>query len=597
MRIGVAIVTLLPICSSVPKHSQWDREILASTEIPAEHIDPGSIDLTSLINTLLNASHASSEHLFSVLSVTSHSSLALHKITLLVYNISSFQDIETSMFPLRYCYCVTNKTNDLTDFTAILLDVMGNSTSYLQELFKSSSILSISQMKSSDCIYICVMAGKTDRDQPKLWDSVPPLFNQTIVEHTHTAISADFPSSSPVHSAVSVTSPSVITTTATTSYAPLTVPTTGHMAAVPSAVSITAGINTTSTTSLTTVPMITLPVRVLIPTSDNVPTLIQTLPSRTTAVPPGPPATTTIQPVHPTAATAATSSTVSTATEISISVKTAATGTSPATNKSPYIYKPGVASPLKLPTLPTKPLHTMPQQVILRELDVRDIMGGEILELHGVASSLKLPTLRELDVGDSMGSQIAQPQPQPSTSFQQVQRQSVATSSPTVRDPSQSPGTVSFSKLPPWFPTGIVADQEASSLELRQGTALSLGGPEQFCYYKRFCAVLTGCPWRSELIYRGSQKEDLKQTLDEDLSATRPTISTIKLQPCVFELCKFFSQCLCRGFSPKTSLQRYCIDSHFWYEKHTVEICKRVKRITFSKSLKQKCLAKMCVKM
>ncbi|KAI5092956.1 hypothetical protein C0J45_17347 [Silurus meridionalis] len=126
------------------------------------------------------------------------------------------------------------------------------------------------------------------------------------------------------------------------------------------------------------------------------------------------------------------------------------------------------------------------------------------LRMRGVASSLKLPTLRELDVGDSMGSQIV----------------------------------------------------------------------ELHC-----------CPWRSELIYRGSQKEDLKQTLDEDLSATRPTISTIKLQPCVFELCKFFSQCLCRGFSPKTSLQRYCIDSHFWYEKHTVEICKRVKRITFSKTV------------
>ncbi|GAA6079334.1 uncharacterized protein LOC113662132, partial [Tachysurus ichikawai] len=161
MRISVAIVTLLPICTTIPNHSQWKRQILASTEIPAEHIDPGSIDLTPLINTLLNASHAGSEHLFSVLSVTSHSSLALHKITLLVYNISSFQDFETSMLPLKYCYCVTNKTNDLTDFTAILLDVMGNSTSYLQELFKSSSILSVSQMRSSDCIYICVMAGKT----------------------------------------------------------------------------------------------------------------------------------------------------------------------------------------------------------------------------------------------------------------------------------------------------------------------------------------------------------------------------------------------------------------------------------------------------
>ncbi|XP_053529675.1 HERV-H LTR-associating protein 1 isoform X1 [Ictalurus punctatus] len=422
MRISVAIVTLLPICTTVPQHSQWERKILSSTEIPVAHIDPGSIDLTPLINTLLNASHTGSEHLFSVLSVTSHSSLALHKITLLIYNISSFQDIETNMFPLRYCYCVTNKTNDLTDFTAILLDVMGNSTSYLQELFKSSSILSVNQMRSSDCIYICVMAGKTDRDQTELWDSVPPLFNQTFIEHTHTA-----------------------TTTATTTYATLTVPTSGHMTAVPTAVSMTAGLNTTSTT-LTTVPMRAVPVSVLIPTSDTVPTSTQTSPARSTAVPSESPATTT---THPTASMTTTSSTVPTmaypATETStIPMKPDAAKTSPSTNRTPHI---------------------------------------------------------------------------------------------------------------------------------------------------------AGCPWRSELIYRGSQRGDQKETLDEDLSVNSPTISTIKLQPCVFELCKFFSQCLCRGFSQKTTLQRYCIDSHFWYEKHTVEICNRVKRVTFSKSLKQKCLAKMCVKM
>ncbi|XP_066512657.1 uncharacterized protein [Hoplias malabaricus] len=189
MRVSVAIVTLLPICITVLKHRELEqrekRGILASTEIPVEYIDPASIDLTPLVNTLINATHTGSLHLFSVLSVTSHSSLALHKLTLLVYNISNFQDIESSLFPTRYCYCVTNKTNDLTDFTAILLDVMGNSTSYLQELFKSSSILSVSQRNSSECIYICVMAGKTDRDLSKLWDSVPPLFNHTIIEDTH----------------------------------------------------------------------------------------------------------------------------------------------------------------------------------------------------------------------------------------------------------------------------------------------------------------------------------------------------------------------------------------------------------------------------
>ncbi|KAF4076668.1 hypothetical protein AMELA_G00217680 [Ameiurus melas] len=242
---------------------------------------------------------------------------------------------------------------------------MGNSTSYLQELFKSSSILSVSQMRSSDCIYICVMAGKTDRDQTELWESVPPLFNQTIVEHTHTV---------------------------------------------------------------------------------SVPTSAQTSPARSTAVPSESPATTT---THPTDSMTTTSSTVPTmaypATETStIPLKPAATKTSPSTNRTPH---------------------------------------------------------------------------------------------------------------------------------------------------------MAGCPWRSELIYRRSQRGDQKETLDEDLSVNSPTISTIKLQPCVFELCKFFSQCLCRGFSQKTTLQRYCIDSHFWYEKHTVEVCNRVKRVTFSKSLKQKCLAKMCVKM
>uniref|UniRef100_A0A669EKS7 HHLA1 neighbor of OC90 n=1 Tax=Oreochromis niloticus TaxID=8128 RepID=A0A669EKS7_ORENI len=129
-------------------------------EIPAEHIDPAAIDLTPLVNTLINSSHSGSRQLFSLLSVTSYSSLALHKLTLLVYNISSVRSIESSVFRRRFCYCVTNETNDLTDFTAILLDVMGNSTSYLHELFKSSSILSVSQRNNSDCIYICVMAGK-----------------------------------------------------------------------------------------------------------------------------------------------------------------------------------------------------------------------------------------------------------------------------------------------------------------------------------------------------------------------------------------------------------------------------------------------------
>nr|XP_015210177.1 PREDICTED: HERV-H LTR-associating protein 1 isoform X3 [Lepisosteus oculatus] len=159
------------------------RELLVSKEFSTNYFDPTSIDLTDFVNILLNSSKTGSNYLFSMLSVTSHSSLALHKITILVYNISDFRNIEPSTFPMRYCYCFTNRTNDLTDFTAVLLDIMENSTSYLQELFKSSSILSVSQSNNSDCIFICVMAGKTDRDLSLLWktESVKPLFSHTVI--------------------------------------------------------------------------------------------------------------------------------------------------------------------------------------------------------------------------------------------------------------------------------------------------------------------------------------------------------------------------------------------------------------------------------
>ncbi|MEQ2313696.1 hypothetical protein AMECASPLE_004699, partial [Ameca splendens] len=89
-----------------------------------------------------------------------------------------------------------------------------------------------------------------------------------------------------------------------------------------------------------------------------------------------------------------------------------------------------------------------------------------------------------------------------------------------------------------------------------------------------------GCPWRR---------------LEPSRNAMM--VAELKLQPCVLELCKFFSQCLCRPFSQKTRTKRYCDDSFFWYEEHTFEVCRRVKRISFSKNLKQRCLSKMCNKL
>ncbi|KAI1902042.1 hypothetical protein AGOR_G00040640 [Albula goreensis] len=367
----VAAILLIAFYNTVLRKNYLNnmerREVLVSTEIPAEYIDPASIDLTPLVNTLINSTQTGSQHLFSLLSVTSHSSLALHKLTLLVYNISNFRDIETNTFPMKYCYCVTNKTNDLTDFTAILLDVMGNSTSYLQELFKSSSILSVSQSNNSECIYICVMAGKTDRDLSQLWEteSIKPLFNQTITGDIH---------------------------------------------------------------------------------KDN------------TSVP---------------------------------------------------------VAPIEWHRLPT-------------------------------SSS----TISSSEVSQTQASSVWTTVPASSTTTSTTTTTSSAT---TVRMATQSP----FKERP-------------------------------------------GCPWkRPEQIYTRGENEELAAFLPTTTAitstSTATTVSAHKLQPCVLELCKFFSQCLCRPYI-KAKTKRYCLDTHSWYVKYTSEICRRVKRIAYSKNLKQKCLARMCTK-
>lgn len=93
--------------------------------------------------------------------------------------VSGLKNVDPGKFPMHYCYCLNNVTNDLTgwyareagnqislpmapkstpqfgicvsviiflfcclDFTALLVDIIGNSTSYLTEIFKSTSILS-----------------------------------------------------------------------------------------------------------------------------------------------------------------------------------------------------------------------------------------------------------------------------------------------------------------------------------------------------------------------------------------------------------------------------------------------------------------------
>ena len=42
--------------------------------------------------------------------------------------------------------------------------------------------------------------------------------------------------------------------------------------------------------------------------------------------------------------------------------------------------------------------------------------------------------------------------------------------------------------------------------------------------------------------------------------------------------------CEAQLFTVSSSSLRYCDDSHLWYEKHTSEVCRRVRRVSFSRS-------------
>ncbi|XP_036597440.1 HERV-H LTR-associating protein 1 [Trichosurus vulpecula] len=184
----VCLPCLWDVGSSIKGESKKEKGVafLATTELPAKTVDLSTVNLTELVNGMLTkALKGDSKKFFSLLSITSHSSFAFHKFSLVIYNISNLKIMDPTKFPTRYCYCLNNQTNDLSDFTALLVDIIGNSTSYLMEIFKSTSILSVSQSTESDCIYICVMTGKTGRNLSDFWEMVEksPVINYTFTSN------------------------------------------------------------------------------------------------------------------------------------------------------------------------------------------------------------------------------------------------------------------------------------------------------------------------------------------------------------------------------------------------------------------------------
>ncbi|XP_014400475.1 PREDICTED: HERV-H LTR-associating protein 1 [Myotis brandtii] len=178
------VTTFLPTTGSGNEEAEKEKAgaFLGATELPARAVDLSALNLTEVVNGMLSRALKDRKKFFSLLSITSYSSFAFHKLSVAVYNISNLKTVDQARFPTRYCYCLSNRTNDLSDFTALLVDIIGNSTSYLTEIFKSTSILSVSQTNASDCIFICVMTGKAGRNLSDFWELAEksPVINYTF---------------------------------------------------------------------------------------------------------------------------------------------------------------------------------------------------------------------------------------------------------------------------------------------------------------------------------------------------------------------------------------------------------------------------------
>ncbi|NXH61555.1 HHLA1 protein, partial [Rhabdornis inornatus] len=184
------------LCIRKENKKEKQVAVLATAELPAKSLDLAAINLTELVNGMLSTALRGTKKLFSLLSVTSYSSFAFHKVSVTIYNLSNTKNIDPGKFPMHYCYCLNNVTNDLTDFTALLVDIIGNSTSYLTEIFKSTSILSVRQSNDSDCIYICVMAGQTGKNLTDFLEILEksPVINYTFSSNTSSDLDSIFSS-------------------------------------------------------------------------------------------------------------------------------------------------------------------------------------------------------------------------------------------------------------------------------------------------------------------------------------------------------------------------------------------------------------------
>nr|XP_033785768.1 HERV-H LTR-associating protein 1 [Geotrypetes seraphini] len=460
--------------------------VLAATELPAASIDLSEFNLTELVNGMFTKALNGTKKFFSLLSVTSYSSYAFHKVSILIYNISNLKNVDPGKFPMRYCYCLNNRTNDLTDFTALLLDIIGNSTSYLKEIFKSTSIVSVSQSNETDCIYLCVLTGRTGRNLSDLWEltKTSPVINYTFSGTASTPVATRIPSwaKPPAPDGQEISSMNI------------------HPGGL-----VVASKENASTSSVFL--------------------WAQGRPSHGNGV-------------HSMGIG-------------SWAIGIASKGREISFTKLP-LWAQGIASDGR--EIPSSRTTSLPKTIAQKGDDgFYRTSPSWTLERHKIDSpgsptrtqGANLEEHELYSVGGPSWTQAVDPQGFEITSSRM----------PTALTEPDTP----LKTEPSWALSSVKVHDSSSGTH-----------------------VASRC----------------SQANFKEIAVTSPSLMAIiqNINPCVMELCRFFQQCLCvsqRGYARNETI-RYCIQYYSWYLNHATYICQRVKRIPYTYTLKQKCLANIC---
>ncbi|XP_010627925.1 HERV-H LTR-associating protein 1 [Fukomys damarensis] len=461
-----------------------DKALLGPTELPARSVDLSALNLTELVNRMLSRALKESRRFFSLLSISSYSSFAFHKVSVAVYNISNLKTVDPAKFPTRFCYCLNNRTNDVSDFTALLVDIVENSTGSLTEVFRSTSLLSVSHTDESDCIFICVMAGKAGRNLSDFWEMAEksPVINYTFM----------------------------------------------------SSVSGVLGAATRETTR----------------TSKPI-TQVQQMLWRT-------------GPAHPVSALGSPlwrGTATASVREPTERTEQLPTGTT-ATRRT---------APPTLPALATRRVTGTP-----RVTTDRQTWASKLSTPRAQAMEEKTPGGPPWETPSSTSTSAEAQQAKSTQRFLEPAGIMARPSSPAQSSPASGMVTTSTQTLNP--------TKAPAPKDLQTGEAPAEWPPTPGKQPAPVPAPLQASRCPHPLLKEGT------------MTAAPVTLAMQKLNPCLMELCRFLQRCLCgsQRKNPTTEMMRYCLEYYSWFLKNATSLCQKVKRVSNSHTLKQKCLESVC---